>query len=175
MWGRARAGNDARTGGMTQRGAPGQARWRLFYLAGRCPPPWHPRVRRFEGSAAKPKATLVAPRGRKTHSGGLDHFRRTGQYLFYFHRDAIAADVTCRAPPDCCWPYVDLALPRKPSSIMAPRPKPQDLMDRHRGSAKHDEDVEIKTLSRVAKGASRLYWCKFQSPHCFTTAWLRGR
>src|SRR5580692_4572213 len=59
--------------------------------AGCCPPPWHPRYGASKDRQQSPRHAGPAARP-KTHSGGLDHFRRTGQQLFDFHRDAIAAD-----------------------------------------------------------------------------------
>ena len=38
----------------------------------------------------------------------------------------------------------------------------QDLMDRHRGSAKHDGDVDRDIIESRQRGLA-LYWCKFQT------------
>ncbi len=88
---------------------------------------------------------------------GSDYFWRAGQQLFDFHRDAIAADDDHAARHrHVVGKNADLVLLGRVELNNGAATEPQDLMDRHRGSAKHDGDVDRDIVEGRQRGLAAL-------------------
>lgn len=88
---------------------------------------------------------------------GSDYFWRAGQQLFDFHRDAIAADDDHAARHrHVVGKNADLVLLGQVELNNGAATEPQDLMDRHRGSAKHDGDVDRDIVEGRQRGLAAL-------------------
>ena len=119
-------------------------------------PPWHPRYGASKDRQQSPRHAGPAARP-NAHGGGLDYFRRAGQQLFDFHRDAITADDDHAARHrHVVGQNADLVLLGRVEFDNGAAAELQDLMDRHRGSAKHDGDVDRDIVEGRQRGLAVL-------------------
>jgi hypothetical protein len=100
---------------------------------------------------------------------------RTRQKLFDFDGDAIAADDDRAARHrHVVGEDADLILLRGVELDDGAAAEPQDLVDRHRGSAEHDGDVDRDIIQGRQRGLAGVMGVNSER-WCFTMAWLRGR